>query len=301
MKALIATDGSASSFEAIHQACRILSPERDEIVLYYSPPDRQAAELDSTTIARGQHALSDAIFDAAIKEFSEAWRGKVQRIFGNDDPRADIVAAAAKINAGLVAVGARGVGAVTRLLLGSVSRSVVHSAKVPVLVARTTEAKQGGRGLRVLLACENAENGKQLAQVVSQFAWPPESNCEVLTVVPSVLGSDVPGWLASPQRSPEVQQLIAAWVEEEQAQLNAARSEMEAIGKSLPEAFHSWTVTVAQGQVAAEVVEAARKHHSDLIVLGKKAQSAIGRFFVGSTCEAVLNRAPCSVLVVPAQ
>ena len=38
MKVLIAIDGSPLSFDAIRQARLILSPERDEVVLWYSPP-----------------------------------------------------------------------------------------------------------------------------------------------------------------------------------------------------------------------------------------------------------------------
>ena len=47
-----------------------------------------------------------------------------------------IPAEAAKVGADLIVVGASGAGAVERLLLGSVSESVVRNADRPVLVVR---------------------------------------------------------------------------------------------------------------------------------------------------------------------
>ena len=93
MKALIATDGSASSFEAIRQACLILSPGRDQVALYYSPPDTGASVLD-LVVEQGQSALADAIFTEAIRHFPEPWRPTVQKIVGSADARADIVRSA---------------------------------------------------------------------------------------------------------------------------------------------------------------------------------------------------------------
>jgi nucleotide-binding universal stress UspA family protein len=299
MKVLIATDGSECSFQAIHQVCRILSPARDEIVLYYAPPGGDKTDLDSTTIEQGRQELSGVIFDAAIKRFPEVWQPKVQKLVGSGDPRNEIANTAGKIGANLIAVGARGLGTVSRLLLGSVSRYVVHTAKAPVLVARSSEPEHTHEGIRVLLASETPASGGQLAELVGRCSWPAGSSCTVLNVVPSVLGGTVPEWLTTPERSPEVQQLISAWVDEEQAQLSAAKQQTETVCKSLSLVFSQCSVKVAQGQIATEIVEAARKHHADLIVLGSKSSSALGRLFIGNTCEAVLNRAACSVLVVP--
>jgi nucleotide-binding universal stress UspA family protein len=51
-------------------------------------------------------------------------------------PAAEIVALAEELGAGLVVMGARGVGGIRRALTGSVSESVVRHAHCPVLVVR---------------------------------------------------------------------------------------------------------------------------------------------------------------------
>ena len=51
-------------------------------------------------------------------------------------PAAEIVALAEQIGAGLIVMGARGVGGIRRALTGSVSDSVVRHAHCPVLVVR---------------------------------------------------------------------------------------------------------------------------------------------------------------------
>jgi nucleotide-binding universal stress UspA family protein len=51
-------------------------------------------------------------------------------------PAAEIVALAEEIGAGLIVMGARGVGGIRRALTGSVSDSVLRHAHCPVLVVR---------------------------------------------------------------------------------------------------------------------------------------------------------------------
>ena len=51
-------------------------------------------------------------------------------------PDAEIVALAEDLGAGLIVMGARGVGGIRRALTGSVSDSVVRHAHCPVLVVR---------------------------------------------------------------------------------------------------------------------------------------------------------------------
>lgn len=63
----------------------------------------------------------------------------------------------------LVVVGARGHGSLQRLLLGSVSRAVVHGSRLPVLVARSGPPQ--GRGPRVLVGNHQASDAAVAAVV----------------------------------------------------------------------------------------------------------------------------------------
>jgi nucleotide-binding universal stress UspA family protein len=52
------------------------------------------------------------------------------------------------------------------------------------------------------------------------------------------------------------------------------------------------------GAPADEIVRAARRWPADLIVIGTHGRTGLGRLFMGSVAERVLQRAPCPVLTV---
>ncbi len=57
---------------------------------------------------------------------------------------------------------------------------------------------------------------------------------------------------------------------------------------------------ILSGHPAEAIVEYARQHHVDLIVLGHRGMSNLRRFFVGSVADRIVDHAPCMVLVVGA-
>src|SRR5688572_23892434 len=56
---------------------------------------------------------------------------------------------------------------------------------------------------------------------------------------------------------------------------------------------------VAEGNAATEILDRARRHGSDLIVLGTHGRSGFERLLMGSVTEKVLRKAACPVLSVP--
>lgn len=52
------------------------------------------------------------------------------------------------------------------------------------------------------------------------------------------------------------------------------------------------------GHPAAEIMEFARKHYSDLIVMGTHGRGMLSHMLIGSVAERVVRRAPCPVLTV---
>lgn len=60
-----------------------------------------------------------------------------------------------------------------------------------------------------------------------------------------------------------------------------------------------WIERSAQGSDAAEnIVNAALAHEAELVVIGLRKRSAIGKFIMGSTAQRVILQAPCPVLSV---
>jgi nucleotide-binding universal stress UspA family protein len=302
MKVLIAVDGSANSFAAIGQIAQLLKGGKDEIALYCAPPaiHLTAGATSQEVLVRARQALADAIFDEARKHLPTELQTGVHTILGTQDPRHGIVVAVEQWPANLLVVGARGLGKLERLLLGSVSRAVVHAARFPVWVARSQGA-EARQGFRVLLACESPELGRRGAEVLNRLTWPRGTTGHTLTVVPSMFAGHVPEWLQQRARSPDVEAMVQAWTREHDDEKRRNLARMQDFAQSLPAPFLNAPPIVTEGEPATEILAAIAREKIDLVVVGTRRKHAVASAILGSTSEAVLNHAGCSVLVVPHQ
>jgi nucleotide-binding universal stress UspA family protein len=302
MRVLIALDGSDGSFEAVRQIAPLLTPARDELALYCRPPNVQirSRSVAKEVVAGAQDSLAQAIFAEARKRLPSALAEKSATIVGHQDPRHGIIVAAQQWSAELIVMGARGLSPFQRLLLGSVSRAVVHAALVGVWIARPGSSSTQNPP-RVLLATESPESAKRPAELLSRLTWPDGSAFTILTVIQSIFAGRVPDWLQQQARSPDVEAMVRAWAAEhdEEIRNNAARIN-DLIGR-LPPPLQGAQALVAEGEAANVILSTAKRQHSDLIVVGTRQKWSIGNAILGSVSEAVLNHADCSVLVVPRQ
>lgn len=60
----------------------------------------------------------------------------------------------------------------------------------------------------------------------------------------------------------------------------------------------AWDRRVLEGYPAEQICELAGKEKYDLIVIGSRGLSVLGRFLIGSVSDRVVHHAPCSVMVV---
>lgn len=299
MRVLIAVDGSTGAFAAVSQVGQVLATGKDEVALYCSPPEfRPAGSIDPSLLARARQSLTEAIFEESRKRLPPALQASAHTIVGERDPRLGILVAAEKWGAQVVGVGARGLGPMERLLLGSVSRAVVHGAKIPVWVARDKSfAPQ--RPPNVLLACAHSELDRQAAELVGKFTWPPGTSFSTISVLGSIFSGRVPEWLQKPARSPEVEIMAQAWAHEHDDDLRACRTRLEEFARSLPTALPGCRSVVAEGEPAREILSTISREKIDLVVMGCHRKRSFVGTILGSTSEAVLNHAECSVLAVP--
>ena len=301
MKVLFAVDGSSGSFEALGQVGVLLSPEKDEVALYCSPPapPRFAVTTSPEVLARARQGLVDAVFDESRKRLPQPLQAEAQTITGTHDARHGIVDAARDWGAQLIVVGARGLGTLERLLLGSVSRAVVHAARIPVWVSRAEQPRPDHPGARVLLACEDAKQGECPAEFLHGFTWPEKSSCQVVSVVQSLFAGRVPEWLEQQARSPDVEEMVQAWAREHDEEIRLAQERMDAYLPQLPAGLADRRATVAEGEPAEVILSKIKEQAADLVVVGVHHKNWLATTLLGSTSEAVLNHAHCSVLVVP--
>jgi universal stress protein A len=61
------------------------------------------------------------------------------------------------------------------------------------------------------------------------------------------------------------------------------------------------TVDVREGSPTTTIVDAARDHGVDLVVMGTRGHTGLARIALGGTARSVVIHAPCSVLVVRGQ
>lgn len=139
---VIATDGSPSALEAVEFGLELAAEQDAQPIFVHAAPATDVLpvvgfgmgappsvphELDE----HDRESLEEAVELAAQKGLE----AKAELVRGN--PAHAIVAYAESVDADLIVVGSRGHGTIAGALLGSVSRSVLHEAKRPVLIVRT--------------------------------------------------------------------------------------------------------------------------------------------------------------------
>ncbi len=140
---LVATDGSANGGHALEQALDLAKADAAKLVIVYvrhSPSpvlghpyyqrsvtheSQRACETTALAVARAKEAGVDAEVDVL-----------------EGDPAERILETARLRDVDLIVIGSRGLGAMAGLLLGSVSREVVHHADRPVLIATRRLARR---------------------------------------------------------------------------------------------------------------------------------------------------------------
>ncbi len=140
---LLATDGSDEAKQATQAATELSRETGSEVHLIYVLPT--PAQLI------GHHLYSDDVRESLIggaERDAETFLKEQAEKIGSDggkvaethlrsgDPDKEILRAADALGAGLIVIGSRGLGAIPRMLIGSVSDSVVRHAHCPVLVVR---------------------------------------------------------------------------------------------------------------------------------------------------------------------
>jgi nucleotide-binding universal stress UspA family protein len=307
MKVLVGVDGSSNSLATAAFVGRLVSADRDSLILaHVSPPLPFTGDdqLDPGVVARAQGALANAVFDETVMRLPAEWQSRAARQDVSGEPGAALLRLADQLGAELIAVGFRGTGLFERFLLGSVSRAVVHSAHVPVLVVKTTGGRESEKiagtpdgTFRVLAAYDGSDFGEKIAAIAGQLSWPDSTRGWALTVVPPMFHHQLPAWMKPVQRDPDVQAMAEAWQKEFDQQLAQAVDELKRFQQTLPASFVGTEPIVAQGHPAEQVLATIARQKIDLAIVGSRGQGAVERLLVGSTSARVVNEANCSVLV----
>lgn len=185
-----------------------------------------------------------------------------ETVLAHGDPADVIVDATAAFGADVLVTGARRRGPIQTLLGISAAGDIVDRAPCPVLVARSPSVRS------VLLTTDGSSQSAAATEVVAQ--WPVFDLARIHVVTVS----------ATPAATPEDRRTV---------DLTAA---------PLMDAGRDVITAVVNGRPGQAIVEAARDRSVDLIVIGTRGRSGLGRTLLGSVTGDILAGASCSVLVV---
>jgi nucleotide-binding universal stress UspA family protein len=129
-----AVDGSPPSLKALAWAARLARRRRAPLRVFavHSPIAFGGLSISGAFGYRSATETAERDLEAQIRTATEVHGVVHKRDFLHGDPVAKLVEASAEV--GLLVMGSRGRGRIRSVLLGSVSRSLVHSATCPVVV-----------------------------------------------------------------------------------------------------------------------------------------------------------------------
>jgi len=145
---LVGMDGSEDSFQAVSFLQSLALPRQTKVRLLsvveplrYPASAPQALRGQLVRMLKELESERRGQFEKVLERAATQLDDKITRVTQSTptgDPANEIVAAAAGYDTDLIVVGARGLGGMARLLLGSVSEKVLRYARCPVLIVKGT-------------------------------------------------------------------------------------------------------------------------------------------------------------------
>lgn len=285
MRILLAVDGSDYAYEATRALAHLARAEH-LIVLHvmdvptpmYPTVVPEVAREVYETVERGMREEGDRLLQR-ITSLLPLNVGPVVKRLEVGKPTSLILAAAVQEQADLIVMGARGVGQVREMMLGSVSHQVITHAPCPVLVVGMPM-----RALRrVFLAVEGPDDADAAVRALSMRPFKEPCEVTVLTVLPYAH----PAW-------PVGAMIPESFRKDMTAQ---AKVFVDDVATRLQAAGYRATGEAVMGAPATEILQAVSKHQADLILIGSRSRG-ISRLVLGSVSHTILHKTPCPVLVV---
>ena len=180
----------------------------------------------------------------------------------------------AKRDVTLLSIGSRGLDALDRFMLGSVSNHAIHHAPCSVLVVKETPRPVR----RILLAIDGSPASDKAVRFLLRYVNPAPDGPDREPVMVTI--AHVMPFLKYPELREAGNMLVQRYVDK------VAKAGFQ-VGESMK-----------LGKPADEILTEAKREKVDLIVTGAKGLGAIGRVLLGSVSTRVVQHAACSVLVV---
>ena len=220
-----------------------------------------------------------------MKNAAVEWEAVVR--FG--DPVEQLTAVAGTLPPCLVVSASHGVSGFRRFFVGTVVERLSRTLDCPMLVVKPTRGNGGDQetGFRsVVVGCDAYGYWHQLTHLLNLLQ--PDSTSSIHLVHAMEGPVDMPldePTISYAQAQQVLQDRLAHQFRQEARRLFADEKQL--------------TTMVAPGEPEEMVLQLAQAQEADLIVVGVRHSSRMGRLIAGSTTESLLRHGPCSVLTVP--
>jgi nucleotide-binding universal stress UspA family protein len=310
MKILIGYDGSQSADAALVDLQRAGLPDEAEALIVSvadvmmvpetSPYELAAEALTSRRAAAGlvyaQRQTERVLLEA--NDFANRARDQVRSYFPHWSVRAETLAGSAafelisKANEwkpDLVVVGSHGRSAVSRLILGSVSKKVVTDSDHSVRVSRGDVERDVNEPPKVVIGVDGSTESEQAIRTVGSRVWPHGTEVRIVTVDESVSPRGIAHMIPLPA------EMIGS---SNEGSFTKAKQMAEWAAEELGVIGLKVSVVQKKGDPRRVLIEQARAWDADSIFVGgRRFSSALERLQLGSVATALVTKAHCSVEV----
>lgn len=294
MKILIGFDGSKDAEEALRQLPAVGLPAKAHalVLTVTSPwtPDGRKSTPAARKGAAGR--IAEAALRAAeamagkaagtLKKSFPGWKVASEAVI--DAPAAGILTRAEAWKPDLIVLGCHGRTAFGRLLMGSVSRQVLHHAPCDVRIARPRDGE--GEAPRVLVAVDGSVGSDQAVNAAASRRWPKGTRIRVVAALEGIGLADALRGIKDSMLGGG-KDIRKVWVERKS----------EAAAKRLASPGVSVATSVKVGDPRLVILREARDWDADCVFVGSRGLAGIERFLLGSVSSAVAAHAPCTVEV----
>jgi universal stress protein A len=142
--------------------------------------------------------------------------------------------------------------------------------------------------MKILVGIDDSPHSEAALEYVRKMKWPEGTKFHLLSAIHPLIDSYAMMELPVPAMFEDVSREIY-----KSRQETTARLERGLRDHGLKSEVH-----IVSGDARTELVEAAKREHADLVVVGSHGRTGLTKLLLGSVASHVVTHSPCSVLVV---
>lgn len=304
MNILVAIDGSASSQTAIEAVLHQTWPDRTELRLlsvltglesiwpffdrhaHMHQPEDGDLEIGEAHSRTEEHlALVEAEISAlrpGITVSAEVRRGEIAE---------EIVNAAVDWQADLIVVGSHGRKGLSRMILGSVSQTVLLTSPIPVIIVKKSQPLGDDGFTRIVVALDGSKHSEGALRWIAAQSWSKQAHFHLL----HVYSKD-----SIEYQDAETNRLsLVGQGAERGSSLHALQARAAGLSEVLGLGHEQFSCEIIGGDPADSIVKVSERLKTDLLLMGSHGWQGMTRLMIGSVSQRVAEQVHCSVGIVP--